>query len=101
LEILIDLKYTIDSLSDNITNTLNEDATLFNDKIGYCEQLVGKLTAIQLKVTNEKDLLMEKGAWNFINHALREEIEQVSDTAIKYEKAMYDLKEMVIIQTDL
>ena len=60
------------------------------------EQECSKLSNYQSINEDEHIALTLKGPWNQINNNLRNEIEQVSETAIAFEKANSQLKEQVI-----
>ena len=95
LETMISLKYAVESFCDNMRQEkLPEDSELENMESNF-EQECSKLVNYQLNNEDEHQAVTLRGPWNQINNSLRSEIEQVSETAISFEKANSQLKEQV------
>ncbi len=95
LETMISLKYSLESFCEK----LRESENLSEEEIEKFEQEseheCSKLNNYQANDEDEHLTLTLKGPWNQINTTLRNEIEQVSETAINFEKASSQLKEQV------
>jgi len=95
LETMISLKYSLESFCEKMKGPLPSDDELEELEL-ETEQECSKLSNYQANNEDEHLALTLKGPWNQINNNLRNEIEQVSETAIAYEKANSQLKEQVI-----
>jgi hypothetical protein len=95
IESLITLKYSFDSLSQTLSDSGVVNASNIESNENECEKSYSRLASVQIKTDSEHSIALQKGPWNHINNILRGEIEQVSETAINYEKANHQYKEQV------
>ena len=93
IESLIAMKYSMSSFTQSI---MTDDSSLNIEEIeSECEKYYSRVATVSIKKEPDHGAIMHRGPWNQINNTLRSEIEQVSETAINYEKANQELKEQV------
>ena len=92
---MISLKYSLDSFCDKLRQPEIPSDEEFETMENTSDQECSKITNYQLNTEDEHVALTLKGPWNLINNSLRTEIEQVSETAINFEKTNSQLKEQV------
>ena len=96
-ETMIGLKYSLESFAAKIKETEPVTQEELEDLESSVEHECSRLTGYQVQTEDEHQALTHRGPWNQINNTLRNEIEQVSETAINFEKATSQLKEQVIL----
>ena len=100
-ETMIGLKYSLESFAEKIKGTEPITQEELEDLESSTEHECARLTGYQVQTEDEHQALTHRGPWNQINNTLRNEIEQVSETAINFEKATSQLKEQVKIIFEL
>jgi len=100
-ETMIGLKYSLESFAEKIKGTDPITQEELEDLESSTEHECARLTGYQVQTEDEHQALTHRGPWNQINNTLRNEIEQVSETAINFEKATSQLKEQVKIIFEL